>query len=90
VRAPVLVSIFIPRSARNLAWLRDNVAGVAVPEAVVERVASRPEGDQAAEGRRLAMDLIAAVRHVPGVAGVHLISLGDVDAAAAVAIAARG
>jgi methylenetetrahydrofolate reductase (NADPH) len=85
VRAPLLVSAFIPRSARNLEWLRDRVAGVGVPDAVVERVASRPADEQAAEGRRLAVELVAAVRAYPGVAGVHLIPLNDASSAAAVA-----
>jgi methylenetetrahydrofolate reductase (NADPH) len=90
VRAPVLVSVFIPRSARNLAWLRDKVAGVGVPDAVVERLAGRPAPEQAAEGRRLAVELIEAVRGLPGVGGVHLIPLNDPQAAATVAQAARG
>ena len=85
VRAPLLVSVFIPRSARNLEWLRDRVAGVGVPDAVVERVASRPADEQAAEGRRLAIELAGQVRAYPGVAGVHLIPLNDATAAAAVA-----
>lgn len=85
VRAPLLVSVFIPRSVRNLEWLRDRVAGVGVPDAVVERMAAQPADTQAAEGQRMAVELAAAVREMPGVAGVHLISLNDPMAAAAVA-----
>lgn len=85
VRAPLLVSVFIPRSVRNLEWLRDRVAGVGVPEAVVERMAAQPADAQAAEGQRMAVELATAVRAMPGVAGVHLIPLNDAMAAAAVA-----
>ncbi len=85
LRAPFLVSVFIPRSVRNLEWLRDKVAGVGVPDAVMERVAARPADEQAAEGQRMAAEFAEAVQGLPGVAGVHLIPLNDASAAAAVA-----
>jgi methylenetetrahydrofolate reductase (NADPH) len=89
VRAPLLVSVFIPRSVRNLEWLRDRVAGVGVPDAVVERMAAQTADAQAAEGQRMAVEFAAAVRDMPGVAGVHLIPLNDAAAAAAVATEIR-
>jgi methylenetetrahydrofolate reductase (NADPH) len=85
LRAPLLVSVFIPRSLRNLEWLRDRVAGVDIPEAVMDRMAARPADDQAAEGQRMAVEFAASVRGLPGVAGVHLIPLNDPAAAATVA-----
>jgi methylenetetrahydrofolate reductase (NADPH) len=89
LRAPLLVSVFIPRSLRNLEWLRDRVAGVGVPDAVLERMAARPVADQATEGQHMAVEFTASVRGLPGVAGVHLIPLNDSTAAAAVAAQVR-
>ena len=88
-RVPLLVSVFIPRSARSLEWLRDQVAGVGVPDAVVERLSRRPPDEQTAEGQRLAVDMARAARGLPGVAGVHLIPLTDPSGAAAVASEVR-
>jgi methylenetetrahydrofolate reductase (NADPH) len=85
VGAPLLVSVFVPRSVRNLEWLRDRVAGVGVPEGVVARLAAVPADGQAVEGQRMAIEIAAAVRDLPGVAGVHLIGTGDASPVAAVA-----
>ena len=89
LQVPILVSIFIPRSARSMAWVRDRVDGVGMPDLVVERLAGLPAEEQAAEGQRLAGELIEAARGLPGVAGVHLIALNDAGAAASVAAAIK-
>jgi methylenetetrahydrofolate reductase (NADPH) len=74
-RAAVIPSVYIPRSARSLRYLRDQVPGIDVPDDVLGRVEGVPEERQAAEGVRLATELVGAVRKLPGVAGVHLISI---------------
>ena len=89
LRAPLLVSVFIPRSARNLEWLRDKVAGVGVPDAVVERLAAAPPEEQVAVGRQMATEFAASVRDFPGVAGIHLIPLNEPGGAATVAAGIR-
>jgi len=59
-------------SARSARWMNENLFGVSVPDAVIARL----EGavDQAAEGRRLCVELIEELREVPGVSGVHIMA----------------
>jgi 5,10-methylenetetrahydrofolate reductase len=76
VRAPLLVGVTPPRSTCMLRRMHDNVPGVEVPDAVFERMDGL-EGDAAKdEGVRIAAELIAALREIDGVAGVHLMAPG--------------
>jgi len=59
-------------SARSARWMRDNLFGVSVPDAVIQRL--ERAADPAAEGRRLCIELIEGLRAIPGVAGVHLMA----------------
>ncbi|MFH1689873.1 MAG: methylenetetrahydrofolate reductase [Candidatus Eisenbacteria bacterium] len=69
-RVKILVGILPTRSHKALEYMRDNVSGMIVPEALIERL--RSASDPAEEGVRAACELIAEVRDVDGVAGVHL------------------
>ena len=50
--------------------MADHVPGVHVPESVTARIAAA--ADQRAEGLRVAVETIRALRGIEGVAGVHL------------------
>lgn len=59
-------------SARAARWMRANVPGSHIPDAVIDRLdRARDPGE---EGRRLCIELIQAVREMPGVAGVHVMA----------------
>lgn len=74
-RCSVLAGVGVIRSARMLDFLASGkVPGVQVPEPVIRRL--RGAQDVGAEGARLAAEIIAAVRQIPGVAGVHLLTAG--------------
>ena len=53
-------------------WMRSNVPGIHIPDAVIERMenAAKP-GD---EGRRICVELIQQVKEIKGVAGVHIMA----------------
>lgn len=74
-RVHVLVGVFIPRSAGGTRYLRDQVPGIDVPEDVVRRMESVPEREQPDEGLRIALEILHEVRDLPGVSGVHLMSI---------------
>ncbi len=59
-------------SARSARWMRENLWGVEVPDSVVARL----EGarDERAEGRKICIELMQALKETPGVAGVHLMA----------------
>lgn len=77
-RCHVLVAIYVARSARGVRYLRDIVPGIDVPDAVMDRfdeLADAPKERQREEGIAFALETIAAVREIPGIGGVHLISI---------------
>jgi methylenetetrahydrofolate reductase (NADPH) len=59
-------------SARSAKWIRNNVAGVHIPDAVIERL----EGarDQAQEGVNVCIDMIQQLREIQGISGVHIMA----------------
>ena len=58
-----------------------------IPEAVIERLEAAD--DEAVEGIALCAETMQAVASLPGVSGIHLMSMGDPEAMAA-AIDASG
>lgn len=68
----ILVGVGPVVSAKAARWLRTHVAGVHVPEAIVERL--ERASDPREEGRRICIDLVRAIRDIPGVAGVHIMA----------------
>jgi methylenetetrahydrofolate reductase (NADPH) len=81
----VLAGIFVPRSARGVRYLRDEVPGIDVPDAIVERMEAVPADRQWDEGVRIALDVLEQVREIPGVRGVHLMSIKNEEAIVRVA-----
>jgi methylenetetrahydrofolate reductase (NADH) len=71
----IIPSIGIPRSARGARYMKDKVAGLHVPDSLVARLEKTPPARQADEGVQIALELVRAVRAIPGVAGVHLIGI---------------
>jgi methylenetetrahydrofolate reductase (NADH) len=74
-RCFVLPTVCIPRSARTVRYLRDQIPGIDVPDPVLRRIEAVPEDGQTEEGIRLALEILEEVRAIPGVAGVHLIAI---------------
>jgi methylenetetrahydrofolate reductase (NADPH) len=68
----ILVGVGPLRSAKAAEWIRTHVPGVHIPDEVVKRMASA--ADQAAEGRRLCIELIQEIRTIKGVHGVHVMA----------------
>ncbi len=59
-------------SARAARWMRDNVPGIHIPDAVILRMESAEKpGD---EGKKLCIELIQQIREIGGVAGVHVMA----------------
>jgi methylenetetrahydrofolate reductase (NADPH) len=76
----VLGGVFIPRSARAVRYLRDQVPGIDVPDDVLRRIEAVPADRQRDEGIRMALETIEQMKAIPGIAGVHLMSIRNVDA----------
>ena len=79
-RCAILVGVGPLNSSRAARWIRDNVPGVHIPDAVIQRLerADRPKR----EGRRLCMEMIQQIRDIEGVAGVHVMAYRQEEAIA--------
>jgi len=68
----ILVGVGPLASAKTARWMRANVAGVHIPETVIERLAGAK--DQKAEGKRICIEMIQQLHDTPGVSGVHVMA----------------
>ena len=81
-RTAILPGVIVPRSMAMLKYMHNNVSGVTVPDALIERMGKAKEaaGDdkkqaklnQEEEGVKIAVELIQQIREIPGVKGVHV------------------
>jgi methylenetetrahydrofolate reductase (NADPH) len=87
-RLNILAGIGPIVSAASARWMTDNLFGVTVPHAVIERLEAAP--DQAAEGRAISLELIDGLARIPGIAGVHVMAPQQPPAAIAEFLRASG
>ena len=59
-------------SAKTGRWIRTNVPGIHIPDAVIKRLEGAQ--DQKKEGKQLCIDIINEVKEIPGVSGVHVMA----------------
>jgi 5,10-methylenetetrahydrofolate reductase len=71
-RCFILAGVGPLASARAARWMRATVAGVHIPDSIVARLEGA--ADQKAEGKRICVEMIQALREEPGVAGVHVMA----------------
>jgi methylenetetrahydrofolate reductase (NADPH) len=72
-----LVGIAALKSARSAHWMQERLYGTIISGRIVERMDRAP--DPAAEGRRIAIELIEQYSKIPGVAGVHIMGPSNGD-----------
>ena len=59
-------------SARTALWIRGNVPGVHIPDAIIKRLEGA--SDAKLEGRKICVELIQQMREIEGVSGVHIMA----------------
>jgi len=59
-------------SAKAARWMRSNVPGIHIPDAVIDRMEKAAKPGE--EGKRICIELIQQVAEVKGVAGVHVMA----------------
>jgi len=72
---PILGGVFVLRTAKTARYLRDQVPGINVPDAVIDRMESVPPERQGQEGVRIAIELVRELREISGIRGVHLMGV---------------
>jgi methylenetetrahydrofolate reductase (NADPH) len=74
-RCGILAGVGPVRSLRALEFLA-GIPGVVIPEAFARRLRGVPPDRVAAEGMAACAETVAALREVPGLAGVHVMAVG--------------
>lgn len=59
-------------SAKTARWMRSNVPGVHIPDAIIDRLEG--SSNQREEGKKLCVELIQALKEIPGVSGIHVMA----------------
>ena len=59
-------------SARTAKWMRSNVPGVHIPDAIIARLEGAEK--QKEEGKRLCIDIINEVKEIEGISGIHMMA----------------
>ena len=68
----IIVGIGPIASAKSARWMNENLFGVNIPPAIVERLEGA--ADQRAEGRKICVELLQELAEIDGVAGAHLMA----------------
>ena len=71
-RCFVLVGVGPLASARTAIWIRENVPGVHIPDAIVKRLLGAD--NQKEEGVKICVEMIQRIREIEGVHGVHVMA----------------
>ena len=76
----ILAGVGPLRSAKAAIWMRDNVPGIYIPDALIDRL--KGAKDPAVEGRNICVELIQEVRALRGISGVHVMAYRQEEAVA--------
>ena len=71
-RVKILIGVAPIASARSAAWMRENLFGTIIPDAIVARMEGA--ADPKAEGRAICLELLQELSAVPGIAGAHIMA----------------
>jgi methylenetetrahydrofolate reductase (NADPH) len=74
-RVSLLVGVAPLGSARSALWIRKNLYGAIIPDAIVARLETA--ADPKAEGEAICLDLLHELAAIPGVAGAHVMPIAN-------------
>ncbi|MCL1983535.1 MAG: methylenetetrahydrofolate reductase [Clostridiales bacterium] len=74
-QAYIIAGIVVNKSLKSIE-MTQLVPGMLVPDALVERMRAAGQGNYDSEGVSIALDLIAQLRKVEGVSGIHIMAIG--------------
>ena len=73
----ILAGVIPVRSAGMVRFMRENVAGVSVPDTIVTRMEEAENARE--EGVKIILEIIEQLKDIPGVHGVHIMAVGWED-----------
>jgi 5,10-methylenetetrahydrofolate reductase len=74
----VLAGVAVARGPRSARFMREHLPGVLVPDVVLRRLeAAGTEAQE--EGERITVEVVAKLRAIEGIAGIHVMGLGHTE-----------
>ena len=74
-RVHILAGVAPIKSAGAARFMAERVAGMDVPDAIVQRMTKTPKAAQPLEGIEICREIVEQVRQIEGVAGVHIMAI---------------
>jgi methylenetetrahydrofolate reductase (NADPH) len=74
-RVYILAGVAPIKSAGAARFMAERVAGMDVPQAIVERMTKTPKAAQPVEGIEICVEILEQIRQIEGVAGVHIMAI---------------
>lgn len=74
-RVSILAGVTPLKSAGMAKFMRRMVAGMDIPDTVVERIGAEPKEKQAAKGIEMCIEQIQELKEIKGIAGVHVMAI---------------
>lgn len=68
----ILIGVGPLASAKTARWIRSNVPGIHIPDAIIDRLEGAEKPKE--EGRRICVEMMQQIREIEGVAGVHVMA----------------
>ena len=76
----IMVGVGPLASARAATWIRSNVPGVHIPDAVINRLSGAENQQQ--EGINICIDIVREIKEIAGVSGIHVMAYRQEEAVA--------
>jgi methylenetetrahydrofolate reductase (NADPH) len=70
----ILAGLTPVRSHRALTYMKNNVAGMSIPDELITRMESAQEPKE--EGIKICLEMIEKIKKIEGVSGIHLMPIG--------------
>lgn len=71
----ILAGVTPLKSAAMARYMATKVAGMDIPDALIQRMGGVPKQDAQTEGKKICLETIAELRDIPGVHGIHLMAI---------------
>ncbi len=73
-KAYILAGLTPVRSARALHYMKNEVAGMSIPDELIKRMESAKDAKE--EGIKICLEMIERIKNIEGVSGIHLMPIG--------------
>ena len=87
-KAYYLVGVGPLKGPKSAEFIRKNVPGVHIPDAIIDRLKGVPRKERAKEGKKVCVEIIQEIREITGVSGVHVMAYRQEEAVAEIIEAA--